>query len=213
MANFNLMSYLLPPEDKLFYDLFERSTGVCKEASCLLNEILKNSVSEEALIKAKELKKESSSILRQTLKELNKTFVTPLEPEDIQKIITLLNKITKKIVRVCVNLKVYHIDNFNQNMINQSEELLKATVELEYIIKKFKKSSSMKKITAGNFRMKKIEMRGDEIINSAMENLFSGEFEALDVIKFKDIYKDLEVAVDSCYAVSDEVMNIVLRQG
>ena len=56
--------------------------------------------------------------------------------------------------------------------------------------------------------MKKIEMRGDEIINSAIKDLFSGDFETIDVIKLKDIYKDMEVALDSCYAVSDEKASV-----
>lgn len=152
-------------------------------------------------------------ILTETFKKLNSTFVTPMEPEDIQKIISLINKITKRTVRVCMNLDLYNINNFNEYMKQHGTELFKATEELHSMIKTIKKVPQIKKVTASILQMKKIEMRGDEIINSAVKDLFSGNYETIDVIKLKDIYKDMEVALDCCYAVSDEIMNIILRQG
>ena len=60
--------------------------------------------------------------------------------------------------------------------------------------------------------MKEIEAHGDEILFHAMDELFSGKYEALDVIKIRDIYKDIENALDLCFSVSDEVVNVVLKQ-
>lgn len=213
MGKFNLMNYLLPPKNEVFYELFEKCSDVSMQSAKLLNDILSSGVSEEALTHAKELKKESASTLRETFKKLNSTFVTPMEPEDIQKIISLINKITKRTVRVCMNLDLYNINNFNEYMKQHGTELFKATEELHSMIKTIKKVPQIKKVTASNLQMKKIEMRGDEIINSAVKDLFSGNYETIDVIKLKDIYKDMEVALDCCYAVSDEIMNIILRQG
>jgi hypothetical protein len=59
--------------------------------------------------------------------------------------------------------------------------------------------------------MKEIETRGDEILLAATESLFSGKFDALTVIKLRDIHKDLENALDSCYSVSDAVVSVVLK--
>lgn len=212
MKKFNLMAYLLPPEEKKFYELFEKSTETCKEAAELFNEIVNSSLNEEHLIRAKTLKHKSIDLLKQTLWEINQTFVTPIEPEDIQLIATLLNKITKKITKVCFDLRVYRLEKITPNMIKQSETILTAADELTNMIKNFKKASSIKKITGGNLRMKEIESHGDEILYVALDELFSGKYEALEVIKLKDIYKDLETALDSYFAISDEIVNIVLKQ-
>ena len=59
--------------------------------------------------------------------------------------------------------------------------------------------------------MKEIETRGDEILYSATEALFSGKYDALNVIKLRDLHKDLESALDSCYSVSDAVVSVVLK--
>jgi uncharacterized protein Yka (UPF0111/DUF47 family) len=59
--------------------------------------------------------------------------------------------------------------------------------------------------------MKEIESKGDEILNQTVEKLFSGALQPLDVIKYREIYKDIESALNLCYDVSDEVLSIVLK--
>ena len=60
--------------------------------------------------------------------------------------------------------------------------------------------------------MKGIESHGDEIHRKAMYELFSGKYDALDVIKLRDIYKEIENALDACFYVSDTILNVVLKQ-
>lgn len=212
MSKFNLLAYLLPPEDKIFYSLFEDSTQVCKDAAILFDEIMTCGLNEEHIIKAKQCKHKSNELIKKTLNTLNNTFVTPMDREDIQHIASFLNKITKKIVKACINLRVYRLDCYTENMIAQAKTLLTATEELDFIIHKFKKVSSIKEITESNLRMKDIESHGDEILFHAMDSLFSGQYDALNVIKLRDIHKDIENALDTCFSVSDNVVNIVLKQ-
>lgn len=212
MSKFNLMAYLMPPEDKIFYSLFEDSTAVCKDAALLYEEIMRRGLSEEHVIRAKQYKHKSNELVKKTLTALNNTFVTPIDREDIQHIAIYLNRITKKIVKACVNLRVYRLESFTENMVAQAQTMLKATEELDFIIHKFKKVSSIKEITESNLRMKDIETHGDEILFHAMDCLFSGCYDALNVIKLRDIHKDIENALDTCFLVSDMVVNIVLKQ-
>ena len=97
-------------------------------------------------------------------------------------------------------------------MQKQAETLYQATEELKIIIHNFKKSSSIKEMTETNLKMKEIESYGDEIHYHAIDELFSGKYDALTVIKLRDIHKDIENALDSCFSVSDAVVNVVLKQ-
>ena len=212
MSKFNLLAYILPPEEKVFYTLFEESTNVCKEAANLFNEIVTNGLTENQIITAKRLKHKSNDLLKETLHQLNITLITPIDREDIQCIASLLNKITKRIVKASVNLRVYRLDIYTDNMKKQSQTLMRATEELAFIIHKFKKQSSIKEMTESNLKMKEIESHGDEILYHAMDELFSGKYDALNVLKLRDIHKDLENALDSCFSVSDQVVNVVLKQ-
>lgn len=208
---FNIFEKLLPPENKVFYDLFEDSAKNCSDMAKLFNEALLHGTTEELIVKARNLKHRGSGLERETTKRLNNTFVTPIDREDIQALATMLNKITKKLVQGFMNLNVYRMTSFTEEMLQQSRTILKATDELIRSVSLLKTISKTKEITASRQAMKEIESLGDDILYRAMDKLFSGEFEAIEVIKLRDIYKVLESAMDNCYNVSDAILNIALK--
>ena len=212
MPKFNLMSYIMPPEDKLFFTLFQDSAQTCNESAKLYNHVLETKLTDEQKETALKLRKKGKLSYKTVLKQLNKSFITPIEREDIQYIAVQLNKINKKIVKACLNLEVYHLTNYTEEMKEQALTLVRATEQLGEIIRKFKKVSDVEDITKLNIAMKELESHGDEIHHKAMRELFSGKFEALDVIKLRDIYKEIENALDACFNISDTILNVELKQ-
>lgn len=212
MPKFNLMSYIMPPEDKMFFTLFQDSADICLETAKLYDEIMKNHLTEDQKEIARKYKKKGSLSFKLTLKQLNKSFITPIEREDIQYIALQLHKINKKIIKACLNLEVYRLTEYTEEMKEQALTLVQATEQLDRIIKKFKKVSDVEEITKENIAMKEIESHGDEIHRKAMYELFSGKYDALEVIKLRDIYKEIENALDACFYVSDTILNVVLKQ-
>ena len=212
MPKFNLMSYIMPPEDKMFFTYFQDSAEICRKSACLYDNIMHNQLTDEYKEKALKYKKKGKLSYKAILKQLNKSFITPLEREDIQTIAVQLNKINKKIVKACLNLEVYRLNNYTDEMKEQALTLVQATEKLGEIVKIFKKVSDVEKITKLNIEMKEIEAHGDEIHRRAMSNLFSGKYEAIEVIKLRDMYKEIENAFDACFYVTDTILNVVLKQ-
>ena len=212
MPKFNLMSYIMPPEDKMFFTYFQDSAEICQKTARLYDKIMHDHLNDEFKEKALKYKKKSKFSYRAVLKQLNKSFITPIEREYIQTIAVQLNKITKKIVKACLNLEVYRLNDYTEEMKEQALTLVQATDKLAEIVKLFKKVSDVEKITKLNIEMKEIESHGDEIHRRAMGNLFSGKYEALDVIKLRDMYKEIENAFDACFYVTDTILNVVLKQ-
>lgn len=212
MPKFNLLSYIVPVEDKMFFSFFQNAASICKTSANLYNEIIHNHFKEEYKEPALKYKKKGKVIYKATLKQLNKSFITPIEREDIQIIASQLNKINKKIIKACLNLEVYRINSYTNEMKEQAFNLVLATEKLNVMLQKFKKVSDVKEITAFNIEMKEIESKGDEIHRQAMGNLFSGKYDAVDIIKFRDIYKEIETAFDACFYVTDTILNVVLKQ-
>lgn len=210
-VKFNLFEKLLPPKNNVFYDSFEDAAKICNEMAILFNEALLHGITEERIIKARTLKHRGSGLERETTNKLNNTFVTPIDREDIQALASMLNKITKKLVQVFMNLNVYRMTSYTEEMLQQSRTILKATTELMTSVGLLKTISKTSEITASHESMKEIETLGDEILYRAMDKLFSGEFEAIEVIKLRDVYKILESAMDKCYGVSDAILNIALK--
>jgi uncharacterized protein Yka (UPF0111/DUF47 family) len=93
----------------------------------------------------------------------------------------------------------------------QVANLKEAADELLPIIRLIRNTSQVDEATKHNSRMKEIESKGDEILNQTVEKLFSGALQPLDVIKYREIHKDIESALNLCYDVSDEVLSIVLK--
>lgn len=207
----NLFEKILPPKNNIFFDYFEDAAKNCHDMAILFNEALMHGITEENVIKARILKHRGSGLERETIKKLNSTFVTPIDREDIQCLATMLNKITKKIVQAFMNLNIYRMTSYTEEMLQQSRTVLKATDELMRSVSLLKTISKIKEISASHESMKEIETLGDDILYRAMDKLFSGEFEAIEVIKLKEIYKILESAMDKCFSVSDEILNIALK--
>lgn len=206
-----LLKKLLPPEEKIFFELFSNSANACHEAAKIYCDITRNGTSEENLAQARNLKRESNQIAKQTLRKLNDTFITPIDREDIQDLTSLLNKITKKIVKACFNMKVYRIEKACEDMQAQADILAKAAEELIVIVSFLQKIANIKEASESNQRLKALETEGDDLLHKALDELYSGKFEAIDIIKFRDIYKDIENALDSCYCVADEVVSVILK--
>lgn len=211
--NLGILARILPPPEKKFYSLFEDGAGICSESAKLYHKIVSTDSEylEDYLIEAKTFKRMSSNISKENLALLNASFITPIDREDIQLISSLLSRITKSIVKSSINLRVYKIDHYNGFMKKQSEALLKATEELKNIISLLKKGPTLKEVTECHHKMKEIENHGDEILFKATEELYSGVHDALHVLKMRDIYKNIENALDICSAISDEIVNIVLK--
>ena len=209
--NFNILEKILPPKNTVFFDSFEEAAKNCHDMATLFNEALLHGITDERIVKARTLKHRGSGLERETINKLNTTFVTPIDREDIQALATMLNKITKKIAQAFMNVNVYRMTSYTEEMLQQSKTILKATDELMRSVSLLKTISKTKEITASRESMKEIETLGDDILYRAMDKLFSGEFEAIEVIKLRDIYKVLESAMDKCFSVSDAILNIALK--
>lgn len=211
MAKFNLLKFLLPPEEKVFYDLFEQGSEICNSAANLFYDAVHNGYNEERLIQAKDLKHKAVKTNKETISELNSTFITPIEREDIQFISSQLERMAKKIIKAFFNLKVYKFEEYNETIKKQAETLVQATSELKILVSMLKTHGNIKEVSEVSSKIKEIETHGDEILQSALEDLFSGSHEALTVIKLKDIYKQLENALDISCNVSESILNVVYK--
>lgn len=212
MPKFNLMSYIMPPEDKMFFQMFQDSSEICMKTARLYEDIMTVGLSEDKKEKALKYKKRGSISLKLILKQLNKSFITPIEREDIQYIAVRLYKINKRIAKACLNLEVYRLKEYTEEMKEQALTLVSAAEKLCEIIKNLKKVSDVELITKLNIQMKELETHGDDVHRKAMSDLFSGKYDALEVIKLRDIYKEVEKTLDTCYHISDAVLSVALKQ-
>jgi len=160
---------------------------------------------------ARMLKQRANDINKRVLQALNKMFITPIDRGDIQELSGFLNKLTKRIVKISTKLDIYKIDaNTDDCMIKSANTLLIITqmlVECTHGLK----SSDSNTIEVAVQKINDLEEHGIEDFRHAINEIYSGKFDTLTILKLKEIYKSIDAAIELSVNASDLCMQISLE--
>ncbi len=160
--------------------------------------------------KIKKLERDADGLTRAVFAELNKTFITPLDREDIQRIASKTDDVVDFMEGVSGRIMRYNISSTPPYILDMAKELVNATKEVEYMISKLKNVKSDKNLINHCRNTSDIEHTIDELYREAVGKLFETN-DAINIIKLKDIYEAIETASDRCVDVADVVEDIVLK--
>ena len=160
--------------------------------------------------KIKKLERDADSLTRSVFAELNKTFITPLDREDIQRIASKTDDVVDFMEGVSGRIMRYNISSTPPYILDMAKELFNATKEVEYMISKLKNVKSDKNLIDHCRNTSDIEHTIDDLYREAVGKLFETN-DAINIIKLKDIYEALETASDRCVDVADVIEDIVLK--
>ncbi|MBI4488421.1 MAG: DUF47 domain-containing protein [Deltaproteobacteria bacterium] len=200
------------PRDEKFYDLFEESVKKVVEGAVQLEELIRNF--KEVSLKAKQIKDtehEGDVITHNTIEMLNRTFVTPLDREDIHNLISSLDDILDYIEACAERLSLFRIGKTTEEAMLLVGVLVKAVREVERAVYKLRRLKGADSIMKNCIEINRLENEGDYICRAAVAKLFEPENSPLEVIKWKEIYETLENAIDRCEDVSNVLEGIVLK--
>ncbi len=158
----------------------------------------------------KRLEREADDLTRSVFAELNKTFITPLDREDIQRIASKIDDVIDFLEGVSGRIYSYEITSAPPYMLQIAKELTKATKEVEFMISKLGNMKGNKDLINHCRTTSDIEHSIDDLYRAALGKLFQTH-EPIDIIKLKDIYEAIEQASDRCVDVADVVEDIVLK--
>lgn len=182
-----------------------------KETAEQLVKMLENmdkSVQYQEQIKA--LEREADDLTRSIFAELNKTFITPLDREDIQRIASKTDDVIDYIEGVAGRIKSYRVTSTPPYMLDIAKELLNAIKEVELLISRLKQVKADKSLIDHCRKISDIEHTIDDLYRTAVGELFETN-DAVNIIKLKDIYEAIEAASDRCLDVADVIEDIVLK--
>ncbi|QDI88478.1 DUF47 domain-containing protein [Candidatus Nitrosopumilus sp. SW] len=180
------------------------------ETSEALIEYLNDLGNLEKMEKVRRLESEGDVYTREIFAALNKTFITPLDREDMQRIASKIDDVIDFVDGIAARLYSYKIESpppFTQTMV---EELNKATKEVQYMVSKLKRIKNPQDMIDHCRNTSDIEHKVDDLYRDAIKELFESN-DAIHIIKLKDIYESIETASDRCVDVADVVEDIVLK--
>ena len=202
---------LFPKEIK-FFDYFEELADKIEEGSRFFLAMTENhDYSEAKIAKLKELEHEADVITHRTYEKMHTTFLTPLDREDIYALVNKMDSIMDMIEATAVRIYLYKVKKPDDEIIKQAKILDQAVVKVKFIIHAMRDMKNAKNILDACVEINTLENAGDVALRTIMADLFVKEKDAIELIKWKEIFERIEEALDVCEDVSNIVEGIVLK--
>jgi uncharacterized protein len=202
----------LIPKEQVFFDLFEQAAKNVHDGALALQEMLENfqDVVEKAR-KVKDIEHAGDKITHTTIERLNKTFITPIDREDIHELICRLDDILDLIDTAVSRMVLYKIKEPTNDAKALAKVLVHATKIIMELVPQLRNLKHTDALIQQCIAVHTQENEGDRIEQHALAALFDNGHDAYFIIKWKDIYEDLESATDRCEDVANVVEGIVLK--
>lgn len=203
------MRLRLFPQDPAFFALFNKSADNAVEGAKLYLEMIQKydepKVSHKLI---REREHRGDELTHEIIRNLNTTFVTPFDREDIHALATGLDDIMDYIEAAADAFILYGIETPTDTARDQAMILVRICETVSDGVRNLKKFKDLERYSA---EISAIEHEGDQIYRRAVAALFNGDHKALEVLKWKEIYEQAEHAIDAAEKVSNTLESIVLK--
>jgi uncharacterized protein Yka (UPF0111/DUF47 family) len=204
---------LLGKDDK-FYDLLEASAQQADTSVHHLVDLLakiNNQRSTPDLAAFAQSRREDKRITQQLTEELTKTFITPLDREDIQELAASLYKIPKTVEKIGERMLICPQDLPKPTFARQVQLLDRAAETVLAMVKQLRKGMNVQTAREMNAKLQTIEGDADELELELLRDLYQGHYDAKHIIFLRDLYELLEKVIDRCRDAGNVVLQVVLK--
>ncbi len=199
----------LIPRDGKFYDLFNEQAKNIHEAAQVLVVLFRDFKDvEKRVAEIRVAEHKGDQITRSVMTKLNQTFITPFDREDIHALSSALDDVMDLVDAAATRLITYKVKFVTPGASQLADVILRGAEILVKAISELKRPQTILKYCE---QLNQIEEEGDRIKGECIAKLFEDSKEAVEIIKWKEIYEVLEAATDKCEDVSDVLAAVVLK--
>jgi len=199
--------FRLLPSDDSFFPLFDQAAANAVESARHLRSVIIDGVAggHESI---NECEHQGDELTRMILQRLNSTFVTPFDREDIHALAEELDDVVDDIHTVSQLMLLTQVSTPLPELDEQAELLVRMAEEAKLLVGRLE---SMKDVQQHLDAIDRLESEGDAVYRRILGKLYSGQLEALEVLRWKGIVEALEGALNTIEDISDVVESIVLK--
>jgi predicted phosphate transport protein (TIGR00153 family) len=202
------MLNFLPRDDKYFEQFTEMARRIHESALTLNRYFTGEATVAAAADQIKRLEHECDEISHEILRSIDRSFITPIDREDIHRLAVRLDDVIDLVDGTIRRVALFKVSQPTDLSRRLSAIVVQATREMVDAVADLRKQ---KGVVEHCIRIKQFENEGDVAYHEAVASLFTGAIEALEVIKWKDIYDNLERTIDQCAAVAHVLESVVLK--
>jgi predicted phosphate transport protein (TIGR00153 family) len=202
----------LLPRDEKFFDLFSAVATFIVEAATLLQELLRADAPRRTAIvdQIKRLEHQADQVTHEVVTRLDRVFITPLDREDIHLLASRLDDVIDLIDGTARRLQMFRAGRAPEGAVLISEVIGRAVAQLQVAVRLLEQNRGGTVLQAC-VQVKRLEEEGDSLYHEWLGRLFEGEPDPLNVIKWKEIYDNLEKTLDDIEDAANVLESISIK--
>jgi predicted phosphate transport protein (TIGR00153 family) len=202
--------FRLTPREDSYYDMFADSANNLVTGARLLVELIGDGVNREGIAeKMRACEHAGDEFTHAIMRRLNESFITPFDREDIYRLASSLDDVMDFMEAAADLVVLYKIDELPRDVVGQVEVLERAA---ELTAEAMPRLRGMKDLSEYWIEINRLENQGDQVYRRLLAELFGGEYDALTVLKLKEVVDQLEAAADAFEKVANTVESIAVKE-
>jgi uncharacterized protein len=202
--------FRLTPREDSYYDMFADSANNLVTGARLLVELMSDGVNRGGIAeKMRACEHAGDEFTHAIMRRLNESFITPFDREDIYRLASSLDDVMDFMEAAADLVVLYKIEELPRDVVGQVEVLERAA---ELTAEAMPRLRGMKDLSEYWIEINRLENQGDQVYRRLLAELFGGEYDALTVLKFKEVVDQLEAAADAFEKVANTVESIAVKE-
>jgi predicted phosphate transport protein (TIGR00153 family) len=208
------MAFNLVPKELKFFDCLNQQAENLVTAAKFLKSAIKDGVLDETEVrKIHELEHEGDTLMHEITDMLNRTFITPIDREDIYGLANKLDDVLDLLNAMAGRVRLYKLNPKDEHFVQFVDLIEQAASALANAIKHMPDTQRQRRALDHCIEVNRLENLGDSLREKAISSLFEQEKDPMLVIKWKEIYETAEGALDECEHVAKAIESILVKNG
>ncbi len=203
-----MLSRLIPADEE-FFSLFDQLAGHLNTAAVLLDQLFTEPHRTAELVKKiKDVEHQADQLTLAVNVRIDKSFITPIDREDIHLLASRLDDVIDRLDGTARRVVMLHINEVREPAPAMAHVVVRASEHIAKAVKSIRKPAE---VSAQVAEIKKLEEEGDALYHEAVGALFAGRPDPLEVIRWKEVFETLEIAIDQCMGVANALHSISIK--
>ena len=201
---------LIPKEEKFFVDFISLADRIVSAATLLERMLSSEPPNWDIALQIRQIEQECDSVTHQIIQRLNRTFVTPIDREDIHQLAKSLDDVMDAIDAAATVLRRYRISSLRYGARELASLVWQSAMQLRVAVEALEKR---KEVSERAVEVNRLENAADDVYDEAVGRIFEEEKNAITVMKWKEMFDLLEQATDRCEDVANTLEGVVVKHG
>jgi len=200
------------PKETSFFDFFEQHAALTVEGTKEFLSLVTTGANIEAKCRrVSDIEHETDVITHRCVEALHKTFITPIDRDSIHRLITKMDDIMDYVEAAAERIVMYELTAMTNDVRDLADVLHRSTIDVEKAVRCLRNLKDPQQILKLCIDVNRLENEADAILRRSVARLFKEEKDPIMVIKWKEIYENLENATDRCEDVANIIEGVILE--